>query len=109
MDKGKSKRGNYELEDLGDIELPPELDRKIQRLTEAADAELDATRVNFRWQHEPLRLVKAVAEAMGIPYQTYIKQVLYRQALEDLAKIRIASQNLAMPAPPAGRKRQKIR
>jgi hypothetical protein len=56
-------------------------------MTEAADTELDATRVNFRWHREPLALIKTVAEAMGVPYQTYIKQVLYRQAMEDFSKI----------------------
>jgi predicted DNA binding CopG/RHH family protein len=110
MEKRKSKRGNYEIEDLGDIELSPELDEKIQRMTEAADAELEATRVNFRWQREPLSLIKEVAAAMGIPYQTYIKQVLYRQALEDLAKIksnRASSQSIAAPAPRPPRQRKK--
>lgn len=83
----KSKRGGYEIEELGDVELPADLDQKVEMMTKAADAELDATRVNFRWQREPLSLVKQVAEAMGVPYQTYMKQVLYRQALEDLSKI----------------------
>jgi predicted DNA binding CopG/RHH family protein len=87
MNKRKSKRGNYQIEDLGDIELSPDLGEKIERMTETAEAELDATRVNFRWQREPLSLIKAVAAAMGIPYQTYMKQVLYKQALDDFCKI----------------------
>ena len=78
-------------------------------MTEAADAELDATRVNFRWQREPLSLIKAVAAAMGIPYQTYIKQVLYRQAMEDFGKIRNnrAAVPPSVPAAPVNRGRQK--
>ncbi len=87
MNKRKSKRGNFEIEDLGDVELPSDLEEKIELMTKTADAELEATRVNFRWQIEPLNVVKTVAEAMGVPYQTYIKQVLYKQALEDLSKI----------------------
>lgn len=87
MAKRTSKRDNYEIEDLGDIELPPDLDEKIEKMTAIADEELEATRVNFRWQREPLSLIKAVASAMGVPYQTYMKQVLYRQALQDLAMI----------------------
>ncbi len=87
MNKRKSKRGDFEIEDLGDIELSPELEEKIERMTEASDRELDNTRVNFRWQREPLRLVQEVAAAMGVPYQTYMKQVLFKQALEDLSKI----------------------
>jgi len=88
MAKRKSKRGSFEIEELDDIELSPELDQNIQRVTKAAEEELDATRVNFRWQREPLNLIKEVAGAMGIPYQTYIKQVLYRQALDDYSKIK---------------------
>ncbi|MBP9094092.1 hypothetical protein KBI23_23950 [bacterium] len=87
MANRKSKRGNFEIEDLGDIELPAEQHEKAQQMIEAADADLNATRVNFRWRREPLALIKKVAEAMGVPYQTYIKQVLYRQAMEDFSKI----------------------
>lgn len=87
MEKRKSKRGNFEIENLGDFELQPDQHEKVERMIEAADVELDATRVNFRWQREPLSLVKRVAEAMGVPYQTYMKQVLYRQAMEDFNKI----------------------
>lgn len=87
MQSRKSKRGNFEIEDLGDFVMPKELDVKIQRMTSEADAELDATRVNFRWQKTPLNLIKSVAAAMGIPYQTYMKQVLFRQALKDLEHI----------------------
>lgn len=60
-------------------------------MIESAEAELSETRVNFRWQHGPLNLVKAVANEMGIPYQTYMKQVLYRQALDDYSKIQLTN------------------
>jgi predicted DNA binding CopG/RHH family protein len=93
MEKRKSKRGNFEIEDLGDVELSPEQHEKAERMIKAADAELNATRVNFRWHKEPLTLIKKVAEAMGVPYQTYMKQVLYRQAMEDFSRI----QNNRMP------------
>jgi len=83
----KSKKIEFEVEDLGDIELSPELTAKIEKMVAGADIELEATRVNFRWQREPLSLVKLVAASMGVPYQTYIKQVLYKQALEDFTKI----------------------
>jgi predicted DNA binding CopG/RHH family protein len=77
----------YEIEDLGDTELPASLDLMVQSKIAAAEMDLEAARVNFRWQREPLDLVKNVAKAMGIPYQTYIKQVLYRQAMEDYGRI----------------------
>ncbi|GEM_PF-3004591 len=41
-------------------------------------------RVNFRWGREQLDLVKRAARLMGVPYQTYIKQVVYRQCMVDL-------------------------
>ncbi|MBA4075223.1 MAG: hypothetical protein C0508_09285 [Cyanobacteria bacterium PR.023] len=88
MTKRKSKRGNFEIEDLGDVELSPELDKQVKEMTAEADEQVDSTRVNFRWQKEPLNLVKRVSEAMGIPYQTYIKHVVYNQAMEDLNKIK---------------------
>ncbi|MBI2811365.1 MAG: hypothetical protein HYX67_11115 [Candidatus Melainabacteria bacterium] len=100
MDKRKSKRGNYEIEDLGDLALPSDVETKVLQLTEAADLELDATRVNFRWQREPLNLIREVAAAMGIPYQTYMKQVLYRQALEDISKIQNSRAAQYKPAEP---------
>ena len=36
-----------------------------------------------------LELVKKVAKLMGIPYQTYIKQVVYRQSLQDLKDVEL--------------------
>ena len=104
MQSRKSKRGNFEIEDLGDFNMPEDLDAKVQSMTIEADAELDATRVNFRWQKTPLNLIKSVAAAMGIPYQTYMKQVLYRQALEDLQHIQAFAekQSSAIAPTPAG-------
>ncbi len=89
----KSKRGDFEIEELDDIELPTDLDDKISKITLDAEADIDSTRVNFRWQKAPLNLIKSVAKEMGIPYQTYIKQVLYRQALSDLDRIRAIDSN----------------
>jgi predicted DNA binding CopG/RHH family protein len=86
----KSKRGDYELEELDNVELSPEIDAQISQITASAEAEIAATRVNFRWEKQPLDLVKKVAETMGIPYQTYMKQAIYRQAIEDLSKMEYA-------------------
>ncbi|MBK9620676.1 MAG: hypothetical protein IPO31_16005 [Candidatus Obscuribacter sp.] len=91
MQKRKSRRGNFVIEELEDISLPEEIDAKVSKLTALADSEIEQTRVNFRWQKEPLNLIKKVAESMGVPYQTYIKQVLYRQALNDIQLIQSQS------------------
>jgi predicted DNA binding CopG/RHH family protein len=76
-----------EIEDLGDFELDPEIDAKVDRMTEEADAEIEATRVNFRWGKEQLDVVKRAARSMGVPYQTLIKFVVYKQALAILKDI----------------------
>lgn len=74
-------------EDMGDIELDPDTaamaDRKIREAESGLGQEV---RVTFRWNKRCLDLVKQAAEARGIPYQTYMKQVVYSHALEDLSK-----------------------
>jgi predicted DNA binding CopG/RHH family protein len=67
----------------------PELDAKLEAMEEAIERDLaarpvDEARVNFRWGREQLAFVKRAAAAMGIPYQTYIKQAVFRQAAVDL-------------------------
>lgn len=102
MQKRKSRRGNFVIEELEDISLSEEIDAKVSKLTALADSEIEQTRVNFRWQKEPLNLIKKVAESMGVPYQTYIKQVLYRQALNDIQLIQSQSVvKKSKPQPPA--------
>ena len=65
----------------GSVELPLEKHQEAVRQTAIADEEC---RVNFRWGSAQLNIVKQVAEKMGVSYQQYIKQVLYRQAYADL-------------------------
>jgi predicted DNA binding CopG/RHH family protein len=83
------KHGNYE--ELPDTELPEELDARVRAMTKAADEENEAARVNFRWGREQVDLVKRVAALMGIPYQTYIKQVVFKQAISDLSEASTAT------------------
>ena len=71
------------IRNLGRIELPDEEATQFEKQIEIAEKDLAEARVNFRWGPEQLNLVKTVAMLMGIPYQTYMKQVLYRQALAD--------------------------
>ena len=67
----------------------PELDPKLEAMEEDTERELaqrpaDEARVNFRWGREQLVFVKRAAAALGVPYQTYIKQAAFRQAAVDL-------------------------
>jgi len=77
--------------------VPPdtELDSKLEAMEDAAESDLsarppDEARVNFRWGREQLAIVKRAAAVMGVPYQTYMKQVVFRQALADLQAVRSA-------------------
>ncbi len=81
-------RGKYKKEDvieMGDVLLDAKTSRMIEKKIAEAEAELSKeVRINFRWGNEQLRLIQGVAQKLGVPYQTYIKQVLYRQAIQDL-------------------------
>ena len=76
------KRRAYK--DLPDIELGPKLDAKVQVMTEQADRDIREARVNFRWGMPQLATVKRAADLLGVPYQTYIKQVVLKQAIADI-------------------------
>jgi CheY-like chemotaxis protein len=82
MPRGKFDRNK--LKRVGEYAMEPATSAKVEAMISAADKEISEARVNFRWGKEQLELVKSVAEHMGIPYQTYIKQVVYRQCLQDL-------------------------
>jgi predicted DNA binding CopG/RHH family protein len=77
-----AKHRKYER--LGPSELSAEDAAEFEQQIAEADQELEEARVNFRWGKEQVDLVKQVAKLIGVPYQTYIKQTLYRSCLEDL-------------------------
>lgn len=77
-----TKRRDYE--ELPDEELPPEVDAKARALIDQAEREIEETRVNFRWGKIQVDTVKRAAALAGVPYQTYIKQIVFRQAVADL-------------------------
>lgn len=81
---------DYEIEDLGVVELPEEEDKRITAMIEQADREIEETRVSFRWGKEQLAIVKQVAEIMGVPYQTFIKMCVYQRALDVLKDVQAA-------------------
>ena len=76
------ERRNYEV--LSDIELPPEVAAQAEAAIALADQQLEEARVNFRWGTAQVDVVKRAAELAGVPYQTWIKQVVWRQAMADL-------------------------
>ncbi len=83
-----SKRRNYE--ELADITFPADVETRIEEAVAQADQDLAAhtpgteVRVNFRWGQKQLDLVRQAAALADVPYQTYLKQAVYRQAVADL-------------------------
>jgi predicted DNA binding CopG/RHH family protein len=86
MPRGKFRRER--VKELGDVHLDSRTSRIVEKKIAQAEAELaQEVRVNFRWGRQQLKLIQNIAGKMGVPYQTYIKQVLYRQALQDLKTV----------------------
>jgi predicted DNA binding CopG/RHH family protein len=70
---------NHVLED-------PEISEMVTRVEAEADAQILAGVVTLRWGKKQINTVKRAASYMGVPYQTYLKQVVFRQALSDIAE-----------------------
>jgi predicted DNA binding CopG/RHH family protein len=77
-----NKRRNYE--DLGEVDFPTVVAERVEAAVAQAERDLEEARVNFRWGVAQVGVIKRAAELAGVPYQTYIKQVVFRQAVEDL-------------------------
>ena len=77
-----AKRRQYV--ELGDAELLPEEAERFERMEAEADHEVEELRVNFRWGSQQVDMVKLAADLVGVPYQTYIKEAVYRQAIADI-------------------------
>ncbi len=77
-----AKRRDYEV--LADEELSPEQDSIARDAIVQAERDLEAMRVDFRWGKAQVDIVKRAAKVLGVPYQTYMKDVVFRQALADL-------------------------
>jgi len=84
------KKKDLKIEYLGQCELDEEIAAKVDRMTAEADAELDETRICFRWGKEQLKVVKKAADCVGVPYQTFLKMAVYQQALDVLKDIKTA-------------------
>ena len=76
-----------------DVPYEADIDPRLEALEEETEYELAGrgeTRVSFRWGKEQLAIVKEAACAIGVPYQTYLKQAVFNQALSDLQRLRQA-------------------
>lgn len=87
VDAKKERRARIKasLQDRGEYKFDnPAAEQEAASVVAQADKELAECHVNFRWQREQLDLVKKAAEEIGVPYQTYIKLCVFRQAKQDL-------------------------
>ena len=66
------------------VEEDAEVSEMVSRLEKQADCDIAAGTVTLRWGREQIAVVKRAAAIMGIPYQTYLKQVVFKQALADI-------------------------
>lgn len=89
--------GTYEV--LGDVELSPEEDAAARRQIAQADKERDEVAVTFRWGQKQLAIVRRAAQLPGIPYQTYLKDAVMRQAVADLNAAASAGLDTMGPSP----------
>ena len=66
------------------VEEDAEVSDLVSRLEAEADLELATGSVTLRWGKGQIAVVKRAAAILGVPYQTYLKQVVFRQALADI-------------------------
>ena len=66
------------------VEEDAEMSEMVTGLEEKADRDIAAGTVTLRWGKEQIAVVKRAAAIMGVPYQTYLKQVVFKQALADI-------------------------
>jgi predicted DNA binding CopG/RHH family protein len=63
-----------------------EVSELVTRMEAEADREIAAGTVTLRWGRDQIAIVKRAAAIMGIPYQTYLKQVVFKQAIADIER-----------------------
>jgi len=68
------------------VEEDADVSKMVTRLEEEADREIAAGVVTLRWGKEQIAVVKRAAAILGVPYQTYLKQVVFKQALADIER-----------------------
>jgi predicted DNA binding CopG/RHH family protein len=77
--------GRIDIKIVADrVDENPEVSALVTRLETAADREIAGATVTFRWGREQIAVIKRAAALMGVPYQTYLKQVVFRQAMADI-------------------------
>ena len=68
------------------VQEDDETSETVTRMEEEADREIASGTVTLRWGKDQIAVVKRAAAIIGVPYQTYLKQVVFRQALADIER-----------------------
>lgn len=82
----REKFDDLEIEELEDEQISYEIDQKVTKMIAEAEEDFKEARVNIRWQKQQLDLIKKVSGMIGIPYQIYIRDIVFRKTVEDLEK-----------------------
>lgn len=80
----KNRTNKLKLIHLGDVTLSKEIDEMINKKIEEAEEDIEAMRMQIRWDRKQIDVIKKAASLIGIPYQTYAKQTLFQQAIRDI-------------------------
>lgn len=67
-----------------DVYLSDEVAAVIDHKIEEAERDIEEMRFQIRWGKSQVEIVREAATLMGVPYQTYTKMVLLRQAVADI-------------------------
>lgn len=68
------------------VQEDAEVSEMVTRLEREGDREIAAGVVTLRWGKQQIAVVKRAAAILGVPYQTYLKQVVFRQAMADIER-----------------------
>ena len=91
----------------------PVVSELVTLMEREADDEILGRSITLRWGKQQIDVVRRAAAILGVPYQTYLKQVVFMRALEDIAKAEAVLRHdtpaggiarRARPAANAGRK-----
>jgi predicted DNA binding CopG/RHH family protein len=94
------------IQEMSEFEMPLEEAARADAAVAQADKDIDEARVYIRWGAAQLRAVQRAADLAGVPYQTYIKLVLFRQAVADIAAADVAGRDVAQIAETKARARK---
>jgi predicted DNA binding CopG/RHH family protein len=89
--RGPATEAESAMMDVLEAQADTDID---QRLRDERDGK---ERRWLRWGREQLNVVREAARLAGVPYETYIKLVVYRQALADVHAAHVIGQRAAQP------------